>query len=105
MTQDDATQLQQKLDARSADRATKPRDLHDNDRHDTADFPHQHLPIAPERERGDLEESTPDAGSLIAKEIAALGERFRLWLARTDQKYLNDTINGERNRYHDLGHR
>jgi len=32
-------------------------------------------------------EPLPHSQSLIAKEIDALGERFRLWLSRVDRKY------------------
>jgi hypothetical protein len=61
------------------------------------------LAIAPNLEAINIDERAPHARSMIAKEIGALGERFRLWIVAIDRKYQSNAMRTARSRHRHLG--
>jgi hypothetical protein len=64
-----------------------------------ADLHVRDVSIASQIEAVKTGEDSPEQRSLIAREIDALGERFRLWLARIDRRYQNVNMPDELGRH------
>jgi len=104
VTQEDARLMRQELDALAAAITTKLRHLEERgllDEETRALAAHLQgglPPNASELEGADKGTRPLHSRSLIAKEIDALGQRFRSWLARTDRKYQTHARHGESRR-------
>jgi hypothetical protein len=90
--------MRQALDALGAAITTKLQHLQNHGLFDdetqatAADLHVHHVSIASQLEAAKIEEASPQTRSLIAREIDAFGERFRLWLARIDRRYQRDRM-------------
>jgi len=109
MTLEDARKMRQELEALGLAIIAKrqlldERGLFDAQTRAAASDPQaDQLAIAPNQEAINIDERRPHARSVIAKEIDALGERLRLWIARIDQKYQSNNMYTKHNRHRDLG--